>query len=671
MSMLPKEQMQELFIFETTQLLDQLEQIMMSSEQTNSFSAEQINETFRIMHTIKGSAAMMRYDNISKLAHFMEDLFYFIREHKSLRFDFSELADLILKGADFIKVEFNKIKAGRAPNADAAELISGIGILLADLKQTSFAGKQGDVKDKEKLTRQELSAENMEANTAGKVYRAVIHFEEDCEMLRARAYMVVTKLKDLAEKISYLPANINEDEKAEEVIRENGFEITFTTDCPVETVREMLQQTVYLKQLEVEVLNFNGKQETQKAKQVVNPITKDEAQRTQPTTFAQSMISVNISKLDKLMDLVGELVISESMVTQNSDLLGLSLENFSKATRQHRKIINELQDTVMSIRMVPLAPTFQKMNRIIRDMSKQLHKNIQFEIIGEETEVDKNIIEHISDPLIHIIRNSVDHGIESAVQRVASGKDETGKVTLEAKNAGGDVIITVKDDGKGLDRGKILEKAKKNGLLKKPESELSDQQIYSCIFFPGFSTKEKVSQFSGRGVGMDVVTKNLEQIGGTVNVDSIPEKGTVVNIKIPLTLAIIDGMNIKVGNCRYTIPTIAIREIFKPEGNKIIQDPKGNEMLMLRGQCYPILRLHQFYNVKTEIVKLQEGIIIVVENNAKVRCIFVDALLGEQQVVIKALPEYLKKVKGLSGCTLLGGGEISLMLDPAALVSDG
>ncbi|MBP2661638.1 MAG: chemotaxis protein histidine kinase-like protein, partial [Firmicutes bacterium] len=234
------------------------------------------------------------------------------------------------------------------------------------------------------------------------------------------------------------------------------------------------------------------------------------------------MISVNVAKLDTLMDLVGELVVAEAMVIQNPDLRGLSLNNFAKAVRQLEKITGEMQDIVMSIRMLPLAATFQKMNRIIRDMCKKLGKEVQLELVGEETEVDKNIIEHISDPLMHIIRNAVDHGIESGEERIAAGKPANGKVTLEAKHDGSDVVILIKDDGRGLNRDKILKRARDNGLLHKPENEMTDKEIYSFIFAPGFSTNDKVTEFSGRGVGMDVVTKNITSIGGMVGVDSIP-----------------------------------------------------------------------------------------------------------------------------------------------------
>jgi two-component system, chemotaxis family, sensor kinase CheA len=327
---------------------------------------------------------------------------------------------------------------------------------------------------------------------------------------------------------------------------------------------------------------------------------------------------------------------------------------------------------VMSIRMVPLSTTFQKMHRIVRDMSKKLGKEVNLELIGEETEVDKNIIEHISDPLMHIVRNSIDHGIEKSEDRVARGKGEVGTITLEAQNSGSDVIVTIRDDGKGLYKEKIYTKALENGLITKKQEDLSDKEIYNLIFLPGFSTKDSVTEFSGRGVGMDVVVKNIETVGGSVSIDSAEGIGTTITLKIPLTLAIIDGMNIRVGKSRYTIPITAIKESFKPKEKDILKDPDGNEMIMVRGQCYPIVRLHEMYKVRTEVTEFIDGIFVMVEYDEKTLCIFADELLGQQQVVVKALPSYIKntkKVAGLAGCTLLGDGSISLILDIGGLIN--
>ncbi len=378
------------------------------------------------------------------------------------------------------------------------------------------------------------------------------------------------------------------------------------------------------------------------------------------------VISVGINKLDQLLNLMGELVIAEAMVTQNPELENLELESFYKDARQLHKIINDVQDIVMGMRMVPLSSVFFKMHRIVRDMSKQLNKEIELVVVGEETEVDKNIIEHISDPLMHMIRNSIDHGIESEETRISVGKPKKGTVILEAKNSGADVLIIIKDDGGGLDDKKILEKAKRNGMLKKAESEYTLKEIHQFIFQPGFSTNEVVTNYSGRGVGMDVVMNNLQSVGGSVEVNSVLGEGSEFIMKIPLTLAIIEGMIISLGGAYYTIPIISIRQQFKAKKEMISVDPSGNEMIKTsRGEILNLIRLSEFFGVESDVTDIEDGIIICIENGNKTLCLHVDSLIGERQVVVKTMPKYIKEVRGISGCTLLGNGDISLIIDVA------
>ena len=387
----------------------------------------------------------------------------------------------------------------------------------------------------------------------------------------------------------------------------------------------------------------------------------------------QNLISVNLAKLDALHDIVGEIITTESMVISNPDLEGLELESFNKAARQLRKLTSELQDTVMSIRMVPLAGVFQKMNRIVRDMRKKLGKEVDFVIEGEETEVDKSIVDSLQDPLMHLVRNCMDHGIEEDVQdRINAGKPEKGTLKLIAQNASGEVIITVSDDGKGIDPEKVMAKAKRQGLLTKPESEYTEKEIQNMILLPGFSTNEQATEFSGRGVGMDVVKANVEKCGGTIVIDSKKGVGTSFIIKIPLTLAIIDGMEVTCGDLVFTVPISTLRESFKAEASQILRDTGGNEMIMIRGVCYPILRMHEKFAIDNGITDLEEGILLLVETDNKSMCIFADKLIGEQQVVVKPFPKYLAryniKSEGLSGCTIMGDGSISLIIDTNTLI---
>ena len=388
----------------------------------------------------------------------------------------------------------------------------------------------------------------------------------------------------------------------------------------------------------------------------------------------QSLISVNQAKLDQLMDLVGELVTTESMVVNNPDLRGLHLDNFSKSARELRKLTDELQDVVMSMRMVPLSGVFQKMNRIVRDMCKKLDKEVDLITEGGETEVDKTINEAIADPFMHMVRNSMDHAIESPEERLAMGKPERGQLALRAKNIGGEIVITISDDGRGLNTESILKKARNTGILTKPESEYSEKEIFNLIMLPGFSTNTEVTEYSGRGVGMDVVRKNIEKVGGTISIDSKAGQGTTFTIKIPLTLAIMDGMELAVGNSVFTMPITSIKQSFKfSKEQQLVQDTDGSEMIMLRGECFPLIRLHEIFQIPTEVTELSEGIVMQIENGDQIACIFADELLGEQQVVVKPFPAFLNqyaiKQLGLSGCSILGDGSISLILDANSLLN--
>lgn len=683
------ESMLDMYIFETNQLIEKLEQLVIDGEKENGF-ADSINEIFRIMHTVKGSSAMMLFNNIAELSHSVEDLFFYIREKKPENVDNNVLSDIVLEAIDFIKNEIEKIQNGDTSDGDSSDKITEIKNFLKQLKEEHGGGESAK---ESKLKPQKFFVTSVKAKeeTPRQKYQACAHFVEDCGMENIRCFGILHKLSEVAEVISSVPENIiDDDENSSEDIRKNGFMMTFYSELDIEAVKAIINETVFLSKLDIYIVKDNvqiidnkkvideaekeeidGIQETEK--KIVEETNKNliTEKKSEKSNSHQEFISLSVAKADRLMDLIGELVISESMVTQNPDLVGLELDNFQKSARQLRKIITEMQDTVMSIRMVPLAATFQKMNRIVRDMSKKMNKEVELTIIGEDTEVDKNIIEHISDPLMHLVRNSIDHGIETVAERIDKGKQPVGNLILEARNAGSDVLIIVKDDGKGLNEENILRKARENNVLEKNESEMTKKEIFNLIFLPGFSTKESVSEYSGRGVGMDVVIKNIEKIGGTVSVDSIEEIGTSMTIKIPLTLAIIDGMNVRVGESRYTLPTSSIKEFFRPKEEELIQDPDNNEMIMVRGQCYPILRLNEHFAVNTKLNKLWEGVLIMAEQDESSFCIWVDELLGQQQVVVKALPSYIKNtrnIKDLAGCTLLGDGNISLIIDMGNII---
>jgi two-component system chemotaxis sensor kinase CheA len=332
------------------------------------------------------------------------------------------------------------------------------------------------------------------------------------------------------------------------------------------------------------------------------------------------------------------------------------------------KIIRDLQEMAMVLRMVPVSGLFRRMIRLVHDLSAKAGKKVDLQLSGEETEVDKTVIETITDPLVHLLRNSLDHGLESPSDREKAGKSEKGLVKLSARHEEGEVWITVEDDGWGLNRDKLLAKASSKGLITGNGSDMSDKAVFNLIFAPGFSTAEKITDISGRGVGMDVVRKNLEKINGKIDVESRQGKGTRVRLRIPLTMAIIDGMLIRVGLTRCILPLLAIREIFCPELGAITVTPDGLELVKVRGQFFPIVRLHDIVNNQPGTEKLNEGVLVLVEHQETRVCLFVDEILGQQQTVIKGLSEYLGNARCVSGCTILGDGQVCLILDVGTLV---
>ena len=701
------EPMVEVFIYETRQFLEQLEQRALASEDNGSFRPEDVNEIFRAMHTIKGSAAMMMLDEISHLAHAVEDIFFYIRELNPAKVNVSAVTDIVLTAVDFMNGEINKLDEGVQPDASSEEFRTNTREFLrtfkldngddpdVDLRKakpaaaaTPVAADPEPAKPQQYFIPAVKPAASDGQGAAVHVFKAVIYFQPDCGMIEVRAFGVVNRLQDQVEAVYYLPDRILEDENAVADIEQHGFRLWFTTTMDEAATKVFLEETSYLAKMDLQELpdiaaceywptaqESAVKSVADSAAPVVPP--KLEAQpkaasgRTGAAEHETQVISVRIDKLDRLMDLVGELVIAESMVTQNPDIKGMELTSFDKAARQLHKINEELQDSVMALRMVPLEATFKKMNRIVRDMTKKLGKKAKLVLIGEDTEVDKNVTEHIGDPLMHIIRNSLDHGIELPEVRRDAGKDEQGIIALSAQNAGGEVLIRIEDDGAGMNRGKILQKAREKGLLTKAEAEYTDQEIYSFIFAPGFSTKEQVTEFSGRGVGMDVVVSNLKALGGSITVDSTPGRGSVTIIRIPLTLAIIDGMCIRVGESSFTIPISAIRRTLRPEPEQVFLDASGQEMFMEQGACCPVVRLHTLYGIGNAEQEITAGILLITEADGKVVGLLADALLGVQQIVVKPVPKFIHKLTrmtGITGCTLLGDGSISLIIDPAKLI---
>lgn len=700
--------MLDMFLYESGQLLERLEVIILDKQDADGFDESDINEIFRIMHTIKGSSGVMMYENITKISHKLEDIFYFIRESGSKQVMHQELVEKVLAVSDFINGEMDKIRGGDKPDGDETELLADLEQFLAKLK--------GEITDQGKDLPKEQKEEVVEhfyiapvASEDSRFYRIIMHYREDTQMCNVRAYSAAYALKEIAEDLLYTPDDIISNEDSIGVILKDGFRMLLQTKSDQDEIKSLID-TAEAKEIQISEItkeefaeglaeiNNAAPAEKEGAPVVIDlgegdpAKTEDKAKKDAPAPGdfvvkgkesagkgktllknqpkAQSIISISVEKMDQLMDLIGEIVIAEAVVLQNPDLNGMELPNFQKASAQLSKITTELQEVIMSMRMMPLTNTFQKMRRVVFDVSKKLGKDIELEVIGESTEVDKNIIEHISDPLMHLVRNSLDHGIEENAQdRIDAGKPAKGKITLEARNEGGKVYITVRDDGRGMNKEVLYKKAREKGLIGNRDiSEYTDNEIYRFVTLPGFSTKEVISEYSGRGVGMDVVVKNIGAIGGRLDINSQFGMGSEMSLVIPLTLAIINGIVIKVGESSFVLETASVKEFVRLTEDAIVQQPDGDEIIVLRGECYPFIRLSKKYKIPTEVELIDDGIVVVLEHEDKQVCVLIDELVREQEIVVKPIPTYVKKIKGLSGCTQLGDGSIALILDIVGLM---
>jgi len=381
-------------------------------------------------------------------------------------------------------------------------------------------------------------------------------------------------------------------------------------------------------------------------------------------------IKVDTAKLDYLVDMVGEMVIAQSLVRHDPDLALGQKSRLARNLSQLARITDDVQRTAMSMRMIPIGQLFQKTARLVRDLSRKAGKLVELELQGEDTELDRNIVEELADPLMHMVRNSIDHGVEPPEERERKGKSGTARVTLKAGHQAGHILIQISDDGHGLDQDKILRKARERGLLDS-DAHPSESEIFNLIFHPGFSTAEKITDVSGRGVGMDVVRKHVQKLRGRIDIQSTAGAGTTFLLKLPLTLAIIDGLVVGVGSQRYIVPIFAVREMLKPTQDSISTVQGRDEMAMVRGSLLPVVRLHERFAVASRYEKPWESLLIVSESGGKQFCLMVDELIGKQEVVIKSLGETMQNITGVAGGAILGDGRVGLILDLEGLYQVG
>jgi len=710
------------FLSEGHDLLDAIEPRlieMQESARAGAVEPETLNSAFRAFHSIKGSAASLRLANIATVSHHAESLLDVVRKgHATFN---RQYADVLLKAVDFLRTllqeaaqkqtdqglqtereallaEFIQVVSQTTPPAPQAPAAPASGDTIPISKPRLESGESGSgprkppalplsaearerfVQEGDELLQQAeqcLLALHKHPPNSGEpiaeALRSLHSFKGNCGFiglveLASLSHKAENILQSFKDGLPYTPELLNTLLKAVDALRRGVAAVSKNT--PVAAGDCAAAETL-LEQAQAGPLK-SGSGVTLPRPRSTATMLQAAGDTRSVTQILRNDLRVDLVKLDMLVNLVGELVIAEAMVTRHPAFLTLEDEGLERAVHHLRRVLSDLQDVSMVVRMIPLSATFRKMVRLVHDLSSKVGKQVKLELLGEETEVDKSVIELLSDPLVHILRNSLDHGIETPQERAAAGKPAVGTVSIEAKHEGGEVVITISDDGRGLDRGKILAKALERGLVRDPNG-LRDRDILNLIFEPGFSTAEKVTDVSGRGVGMDVVKKNIEKLKGRIELRNKLGVGLAVVLRLPLTLAIINGMLVRVGPARYMLPMLCIRESFRPELEQITITPDGQELVRVRNELIPVLRLHRVYGTKPDHEKLEEGILIVVEGADGVLALFADEILDQQQTVIKGLAAYLARAghaRGISGCTILGDGEVSLILDVRGLAGE-
>ncbi|MBD3166811.1 chemotaxis protein CheA [bacterium] len=669
--LLASPEMVQAFVSEATEQLDMAEEALLALEKDPEDS-ENVNQAFRAFHSFKGNAGFLGYSDFQTLGHHSEAVLDQLRTTGEP--PDNKVVTLLLEIIDFLRGGVEQVSQGRS---DAVPATSGLVHLLED----AISG-QGAAKPKAGGAD---AAAPPSAPKPTEPPKPELPEEQAAPVEPPPKPQPAGEQTPTVEPTAEAPSEEKPGTKKEKAPSGSGL-------TPADAQKA-------LSELNEQARASGTPPEPQKSDRTpepkLEPTPKDKIQPTdssKPGETSQTVeqsnaapkadpgkgvsrqsVRVDVEKLDLLLDLIGELVIIEAMVAQSPDIkeLDVPLEKFERAVIQLDKLTRELQDIATSIRMIPLAGTFRRMMRLVRDVSQKAGKKVDLEIVGEDTEVDKTVIEQITDPLVHIIRNSVDHGIELPDVREASGKPRNGKVILEAKYVGGEVWILIKDNGRGLHREKILNKALERGIISGDGAGMRDEEVWQLIFQPGFSTADQVTEVSGRGVGMDVVRRNIENIRGKVDVRSVTGEGTTVILRIPLTLAIIDGMLVRVGETTYVIPIVAIQRSLLAEEENITQLVDGQEVMRIRDKLLPAVRLSEFFGVEAQYEDLTMGTTMVVEHDGRQVCLLVDEILGQHQVVIKGLSEYIGQVgdvHGISGCTILGDGTISLIIDVAGLI---
>jgi len=615
---------------------------------------EALNSIFRAAHSIKGASGTFGLDDITRFTHRLEELLDAMRQGR-LQPDPTRV-QLLLQACDVLRGLLATADAGSSPPA-------GMEPMLVKLTAAQRAGEF--VPEAEhKLRKRDCWGDPFGRKTYAIHFQpSPSIFQEGMDpLLVLRELSELGAIEEITADLSQLPAlgDLKFD------ISYLSWDLRFTTEKQRPEIQDVFAFVEDGAQIKIDLVAGSGEVATGEtaAKDIGTANRRGaEAQR-----HDSASIRVATEKVDELINLVGELVIAQSMTVEIANHFVLErLPELQAALIEVGRNTRELQERVMAVRMLPVGSIFARLPRIVYDIAGASGKSIAINWTGEETELDKSVLEGMMDPLTHLVRNAADHGIETCEQRRAAGKPEPGTIHLHARHQGGNFLIEISDDGQGLKLARIREKAIERGLMSASD-EVTPEQIQAFIFHPGFSTAEQVSEVSGRGVGMDVVRRNVEALGGTVTLRSAEGKGTTIGIKLPLTLAVLEGQVVRVGDQTYVLPLVSIVESIKPSREQVRAVAGQGEVVMLRQEPLPLLRLHRIFGVPTEVTEPSRGLVAVVEHESRRMALLVDELLNQQQVVIKSLQSNFHKVDGAMGATILGDGRVSLILDVAGLV---
>ena len=680
------EQFHGVFFDESDEHLDDMEQLLMSLD-VESPDPEELNSIFRAAHSIKGGSGIFGFDALMNLTHVMENLL-----DKARNNELSVTADIVnvlLETLDVLKDTLNAYRDETpVPEDCIAERIKILNGVING-QSTDAASGDGDDASEVSVNAQNESAQDDsfgffddEPNSAIEAADDSFGFFDDEPVNEALSHGDNTKSENndddgfgfFDDEISNNTVDAQtETTKAETAEVEQGF--GFFEDAPsatnINTSLEIASSNNAQSastQLNTATTSNNDKAPTSGVAPTTTQVkTPPKPPAKKSTARESASIRVDTTKIDAMVNLVGELVITQSMLSLiGQDVEGQVGERLQLAIDELQRNTREIQESVMSMRMLPLTATFNRFPRLVRDLAGKLGKQVELVLQGGSTEIDKSLIEKIVDPLTHLVRNSIDHGIEMPDKRVAAGKPEKGTVILSAEQKGGSIIISIIDDGGGLHRDKILDKARSNGLT--VSDDMPDSEVWQLIFQPGFSTAEAITDVSGRGVGMDVVRRNIESIGGRIDIESSAGEGSAFFIHLPLTLAIVDGMCVSVGKQIFVIPLLNIIESFQPTKQQL--KTLGNDtVLYIRDQYWPLVPLYDFMEVEDAALSPTEGIVVLLESSKKRFGVLVDALVGQQQVVIKSLEEHYRKVAGIAGATIMGDGKVALIIDADSIAT--